>query len=245
MAPAASIRNTSLLVGLIAVLCAAALALLIARSLTRPIMQLTEAVAGRGQQRQGRHSGRCARRDRRAGARVCAGDRGSRTQRPPRSSARFRSIAAPKRRATITPSASACSAPRSNPPTTPSSRCRSTAPSPAGIRPRSGCSDTRAAEAVGQNITLHRSRRPAAGDAGHPAPDRLGRTHRAQRNGATAQGRQPGRGLAQHLPDQVAVGRDHRHLEGRARHHRKPTGPSRRCGSRPRSAAASSKPRRT
>jgi len=45
-APAASIRNTSLLVGLIAVLCAAAMALLIARSLTRPIVQLTEAVQG-------------------------------------------------------------------------------------------------------------------------------------------------------------------------------------------------------
>ena len=46
MAPAASIRNTSLLVGAIAVLCAAVLALLIARSLTRPIVQLTEAVQG-------------------------------------------------------------------------------------------------------------------------------------------------------------------------------------------------------
>lgn len=46
MAPAASIRNTSLLVGLIAVLCAAALAVLIARSLTRPIVQLTKAVQG-------------------------------------------------------------------------------------------------------------------------------------------------------------------------------------------------------
>jgi PAS domain S-box-containing protein len=46
MAPAASIRNTSLLVGVIAVLCAAALAMLIARSLTRPIVRLTEAVQG-------------------------------------------------------------------------------------------------------------------------------------------------------------------------------------------------------
>jgi PAS domain S-box-containing protein len=50
MAPAASIRNTSLLVGSIAVLCAAALALLLASSLTRPIAQLTAAVEsiGRG-----------------------------------------------------------------------------------------------------------------------------------------------------------------------------------------------------
>src|SRR3954464_12678070 len=46
MAPAASIRNTSLLVGAIAVLSAAMLALLIARSLTRPIVRLTEAVQG-------------------------------------------------------------------------------------------------------------------------------------------------------------------------------------------------------
>jgi PAS domain S-box-containing protein len=46
MAPAASIRNTSLLVGGVAVLSAAVLALLIARSLTRPIVRLTEAVQG-------------------------------------------------------------------------------------------------------------------------------------------------------------------------------------------------------
>ena len=48
MAPAASIQNTSMLVGLIAVLCAAALAVLVARSLTRPISQLTAAVEGIG-----------------------------------------------------------------------------------------------------------------------------------------------------------------------------------------------------
>ena len=48
MAPAATIRNTSLLVGLIAVLSAAALAVLVARSLTRPISQLTAAVEGIG-----------------------------------------------------------------------------------------------------------------------------------------------------------------------------------------------------
>ncbi len=46
MAPAAGIQHSSIAVGLIAVLCAAALALLIARSLTRPIVQLTEAVQG-------------------------------------------------------------------------------------------------------------------------------------------------------------------------------------------------------
>src|ERR1700716_577035 len=41
LAPLAAIQSTSMLVGLIAVLCAAALAVLIARSLTRPIVQLT------------------------------------------------------------------------------------------------------------------------------------------------------------------------------------------------------------
>ncbi len=48
MAPAAAIQYSSLLVGLIAMLCAAALALFIARSLTRPISRLTAAVEGAG-----------------------------------------------------------------------------------------------------------------------------------------------------------------------------------------------------
>ena len=48
VAPAASIRTTSMLVGLIAVLGAAALAVFIANSLTRPIRQLTAAVEGVG-----------------------------------------------------------------------------------------------------------------------------------------------------------------------------------------------------
>ncbi len=48
MIPAAAIKNTSILVGLIAVLCAAAMAVFVARSLTRPINQLTAAVEGIG-----------------------------------------------------------------------------------------------------------------------------------------------------------------------------------------------------
>jgi PAS domain S-box-containing protein len=48
MAPLSAIQNTSLLVGLMAVLAAATLAVLVARSLTRPIVQLTEAVEGLG-----------------------------------------------------------------------------------------------------------------------------------------------------------------------------------------------------
>jgi len=48
LAPAAAIRNTSLIVGLIAMLCAAVLAVIVARSLTRPILRLTAAVEGIG-----------------------------------------------------------------------------------------------------------------------------------------------------------------------------------------------------
>jgi PAS domain S-box-containing protein len=54
MAPAATIRNSSMLVGLVAVLCAAVLAVFIARSLARPIIQLTAAVEGAG------HDGKAA-----------------------------------------------------------------------------------------------------------------------------------------------------------------------------------------
>ncbi|WP_315761383.1 MULTISPECIES: PAS domain S-box protein [unclassified Bradyrhizobium] len=48
MGPAVAIRKTALGVGLIAMLCAAALAFLVARSLTRPINQLTAAIEGIG-----------------------------------------------------------------------------------------------------------------------------------------------------------------------------------------------------
>ena len=48
MAAPATIRQSSLLVGLIAVICATALAVFIARSLTRPIRRLTAAVEGAG-----------------------------------------------------------------------------------------------------------------------------------------------------------------------------------------------------
>jgi PAS domain S-box-containing protein len=48
MAPALSIRNTTVQVGLIAMLCATVLAVILARSLTRPIKQLTAAVEGVG-----------------------------------------------------------------------------------------------------------------------------------------------------------------------------------------------------
>src|SRR5258708_102089 len=64
-------------------------------------------------------------------------------QRPPRSNARSRSIAAPKPRESIMRRESGFSALPLSHPTTPSSRNRSTARSPAGIRRRSTCSDIR------------------------------------------------------------------------------------------------------
>ena len=122
MATASTIQNTSVLVGLIAVLCAAVLAVLVARSLTRPIVQLTAAVEGAGRNGPVADSGRCGRRNRRAGARLRARDRRSQRQ---NHRARARSpanIAAPKPRATVIADArAACSAPRWNPPTMPSS----------------------------------------------------------------------------------------------------------------------------
>ena len=48
MAPALAIRNTTLQVGLVAMLCAAVLAVILARSLTQPIKQLTAAIDGVG-----------------------------------------------------------------------------------------------------------------------------------------------------------------------------------------------------
>ena len=48
MAPAVAVRDTSLLVGMAAMLCAAVLAIIVARSLTRPILRLTAAVESIG-----------------------------------------------------------------------------------------------------------------------------------------------------------------------------------------------------
>ena len=75
MATAAAIQNTSLLVGLIAVLCAAVLAVLVARSLTRPILQLTAAVEGAGRNGLPAIPVDASRRNRRAGARLRPRDR--------------------------------------------------------------------------------------------------------------------------------------------------------------------------
>ena len=164
-----------ILVGLIAVLCAAALAVLIARSLTRPIVQLTAAVEGAGRDGHGRHSGRCRRRDRRAGARICAGDGGS--ERKDRR-ARTRGRRASPHRSRARPPC------RARAPVQRGRRIlqrrhhhayRSTARSPAGIRPPNACSATPRRKRWARTSTsiVPADRRTEV--RGHPAPDRLGR----------------------------------------------------------------------
>ena len=180
MAPAASIRNTSLLVGLIAVLCAAVLALLIARSLTRPIVQLTEAVQGVA--RDGKaaipveargETGVLARAFAQVIEEVERQDRR-------RSNGRFRSIAAPMaardHHAERERLFSAAVESSNDAIITMSLDGTITGWNSAAER----LYGYTAAEAVGQEHHADRSRRPAAGDAGHVAPDRLGRKHRAQ-----------------------------------------------------------------
>jgi hypothetical protein len=77
MAPATAIRNTSLAVGLIAVLCAAALAVIVARSLTGPDPAADGSSGAHRPPGRHPHSSRRGRRDRRAGASLCAHHRRS------------------------------------------------------------------------------------------------------------------------------------------------------------------------
>ena len=166
MAPAASIRNTSLLVGGIAVLCAAVLALLIARSLTR-------------QEQEDRHSGRRTRRDRRARARICASDRRSeRKDRRPRTGG---SGASPHRGG-ARPSCRAGAAVqcggrilqrRHHHDVARRHHHRLELGGGAAVRIQRGGSH-------GREHHVACTRRSAAGAAGRAAPDRLGRKHRTQ-----------------------------------------------------------------
>ena len=225
MAPAAAIQNTSLLVGLIAVLCAAALAVFVARSLTRPIGQLTAAVEGIGRNEPvaipvdaSGETGVLARAFARvmgeANAKTAALEREVQEHR--RTEAARDHYAARER----------LSAPPWNPPTTPSSPNPSTATitgwNPAAER----LFGYTAAEAVGKSIDLI------------VPPDRTAEVHDILRRigwGETiehyetvrlAQGWQSGRGFAQHLSDQDAVGGDHRRIQDRPRHYRKQENPA-------------------
>ena len=212
-------------VGLIAVLCAAVLALLIARSLTRPIVRLTEAVQGGG--RDGKaiipveasgETGVLAR----AFAQVME-EVNAKTVALEREVAEHRrTVAARDHHAERERLFSAAVESSNDAIITMSLDGTITGWNSAAER----LFGYTAAEAAGKNITLlvPADRLPEVQDA--LAPDRLGRKHRAQRNGAAAKGRQSGRGLAQHLPDQGALRRDHRHLEGRARHHRSQQDPA-------------------
>ena len=141
MITADAIQKSSVLAGLVAVLSAAALAVWIARSLTRPIIQLTAAVEGAGETGSAAipvdasgETGVLARAFARvigeANAKTVALERRSRGTSPHRS-----------RKRSPSPSASVCSAPRSNRPMTPSSRNPLKARSPAGIPQPNACSD--------------------------------------------------------------------------------------------------------
>ena len=219
MAPAASIRNTSLLVGLIAMLCAAVLALLVARSLTRPIRQLTAAVEGVGQQRPvaipldaSGETGVLAR----AFARVMDEVKAKTAALEREVQEHRRTEAARDHLAERERLFSAAVESSNDAIVTQSLDGTITGWNPAAER-LFGYS---AEEAVGQEHHPDRAPRPAPEVQDTLRRIGRGETDRALRNRAAAQGRQPGRSLAQHLADQEAVGRDRRRLEDRARHDR-------------------------
>ena len=221
-----AIRNTSLLVGSIAVLCAAALAFLVARSLTRPIVRLTEAVEGVA----------------RKGTAIIPVDAGGETGVLARAFARvmdevnaktvalereviehLRTEAARKHHAGRERLFSAAVESSNDAIITQSLDGLITGWNPAAER----LFGYTAAEAVGRHISLivPADRLGEVDDI--VAPDQLGRNHRAERNRAAAQGRNLGRGRAQHIADQGGFRRDHRHLQDRPRHHRVEPHPTR------------------
>ena len=219
MAPAASIRNTSLLVGAIAVLSAAVLALLIARSLTLPIVRLTEAVQGVASKGKAAipvdargETGVLARAFAKAieeiNAKTAALQQEVQEHR--------RTVAARDHHAEREQLFSAAVESSNDAIITTSLDGTITGWNSAAER-LFGYS---AAEAAGKNITLlvPEDRLPELQDAlrriGWGESIEHSETVRLRKDG------QPDRSLAQHLPDQVRLGRDHRHLEGGARHHR-------------------------
>ena len=219
MAPAASIRNTSLLVGAIAVLSAAVLALLIARSLTRPIVRLTEAVQGVASKGKAAipvdargETGVLARAFAQAieevNAKTAALQQEVQEHR--------RTVAARDHHAERERLFSAAVESSNDAIITTSLDGTITGWNSAAER-LFGYS---AAEAAGKNITLlvPEDRLPEMQDALR----RIGWGESIEHNETVRlrKGWPADRSLAQHLPDQVPLRRDHRHLEGGARHHR-------------------------
>ena len=219
MAPAAIIRNTSLLSAAIAVLCAAVLALLIARSLTRPIVRLTAAVQGAA--RDGKvaipveargETGVLARAFANAIEEVNA-----KTKALEREVEEHRRTEAARDRHAEREHLFSAAVESSNDAIITLSLDGTITGWNLAAERLYGHS---AAEAVGKNISLI------------VPPDRLtevedtrrrigwgerieqNETVRIRKNGT------PGRCFAQHLADQVAVGGDHRHIEGDPRYHR-------------------------
>ena len=168
-----AIQKTSSLVGLHCGACAALLAVLLARSLTRPIGQ-SDRGGGSDRPRTARRipvdaSGETgvlarafARNGRRNGAKTAALEHEVEEHR--RTEAARDQL---KR-------ASACSAPPSNPPTMRSSCNRSTASSPAGMPPPSASTAIRRMKRSGQSHLDHRATRPTRAGQGLSAADRAG-----------------------------------------------------------------------
>ena len=226
VAPAASIRNTSMLVGLIAVLGAAALAVFVANSLTRPIRQLTSAVEGIGKNDPppipvdaSGETGVLAR----AFARVLD-EANAKTEALQREVQEHRRTeAARDHHAARERHFSAAVESSNDAIITKSLDGKITGWNPAAER----LFGYTAAEAVGKDIEFI------------VPPDRTAEVHDILRRvswGETIEqyetervrkdGRS-GRGLAQHISDQVAGGRHHRRIEDRPRHYRKQANPAR------------------
>ena len=225
MAPAAIIRNTSLMVGGIAVLGAALLALLVARSLTRPIVQLTAAVQGAAK------DGKVAipveaRGETGVLARAFASaieEVNAKTKALEREVEEHRRTEAARERHAEREHLFSAAVESSNDAIITLSLDGTITGWNLAAERLYGHS---AAEAVGKNISLIVPPDRLTEVEDTQAPDRLGRADRAERNGAHPQERQARRCRAQHFADQVAVGGDHRHIEGDPRYHRSQQDPS-------------------
>ena len=226
MATAATIQNTSVLVGLIAVLCAAVLAVLVARSLTRPIVQLTAAVEGAGRNGPAAipvdasgETGVLAR----AFARVIGEASGKTIELEHEVSEHRRTEAARERLAEREHLFSAAVESSHDAIVTKTLQGTITGWNPAAER-LFGFS---AAEAVGQDIDIIVPPELRSAVRDFAEPDRPRRAGRGSRDRAIAQGRKHGAGFAQHLSDQGAVGCDRRRVQDRPRHQRSEEDPRR------------------
>ena len=240
MAPALAIRKTALQVGLIAMLAAAALAFLVARSLTRPVNQLTAAVEaiGRGEHVRipvdaGGETGVLAR----AFCRVIDEVRAKTAELEREVQEHYLTEAARDHFAARERLYSAAVESSSDAIVTNSLDGTITAWNPAAER----IFGYPAEEAIGKNIDHHRAAGPDRRGARDARAHRPRREDPAIRDGAAVQGRRADRGRAQHVADQGRRPADHRRPPRSRATSPKAARPSWRYGSRPRNAGASSR----